>query len=159
LDEIIRFALENGFTGAAVTDTRGITVVPEYRKYCEENLCGCYGKNPACPPASGTVEEMRRRFTAFEHALVLQTTVSPDDGELFTNPALAKAQHNRLAGDVISRMEACGITGHLWMSAGPWGRNSCMSAYCVDAQKLADSVNMQCWVNDGRYRFFSVICY
>lgn len=159
MNDIIGFALENGFTGAVVTPTGTLTVVPMYRKYCEENLCGCYGKNPACPPASGTVEEMKARFLAFENALVLQTTVSPDDSELFSNPGLAKAKHNRMASLVIEHMKSRGITRHLWMSAGPWGENSCMSAYCVDAQKLADSVNMLCWANDGKYRFFSVICY
>ena len=28
------------------------------------------------------------------------------------------------------------------MSAGPYKHNSCMSAYCVDAQKMADAAGM-----------------
>ena len=37
---------------------RELVVVPEYRRFCEQNLCGNYGVLPACPPVSGTVEEM-----------------------------------------------------------------------------------------------------
>ena len=39
-----------GFSGAAVMDTTQLVFVPEYRMFCEENLCGCYNVNPACPP-------------------------------------------------------------------------------------------------------------
>ena len=45
------------------------------------------------------------------------------------------------------------------MSAGPYKHNSCMSAYCVDAQKMADAVGMQCWTNDGKFRYFSQILF
>ena len=40
------------------------------------------------------------------------------------------------------------------MSAGPYKHNSCMSAYCVDAQKMADAVGMLCWTSDGMIRYF-----
>ena len=35
----------------------------------------------------------------------------------------------------------------------------CMSAYCVDAQKMADAVHMKCWANDGKIRYFSLILF
>ena len=45
------------------------------------------------------------------------------------------------------------------MGAGPWKTASCMSAYCVDAQKMADAVHMKCWENDGKIRYFSLILF
>lgn len=48
-----------GFSDAAVMDTDNLVFMPEYRVFCEENACGNYDKNPACPPESGTVEEMK----------------------------------------------------------------------------------------------------
>ena len=50
-----------GFSDAAVMDTDNLVFMPEYRVFCEENACGNYDKNPACPPESGTVEEMKAR--------------------------------------------------------------------------------------------------
>jgi len=45
------------------------------------------------------------------------------------------------------------------MGAGPWKHASCMSAYCVDAQRMADAVHMKCWADDGKIRYFSLILF
>ena len=59
--DLVKEAIFLGFSGAAVMDTKELVFVPEYRTFCEENLCGCYNVNPACPPESGTAEEMKQR--------------------------------------------------------------------------------------------------
>ena len=38
----------SGFTDAAFLPVRELVVVPEYRRFCEQNLCGNYGVLPAC---------------------------------------------------------------------------------------------------------------
>ena len=48
--DLVKEAIFLGFSGAAVMDTKELVFVPEYRTFCEENLCGCYNVNPACPP-------------------------------------------------------------------------------------------------------------
>ena len=53
---LIEEAKALGFSDAAVISTDQLVFVPEYRVFCEDNLCGNYDKNPACPPQSGTVE-------------------------------------------------------------------------------------------------------
>ena len=58
--DLVKEAIFLGFSGAAVMDTKELVFVPEYRTFCEENLCGCYNVNPACPPESGTAEEMKQ---------------------------------------------------------------------------------------------------
>lgn len=58
---LIEEAKKLGFSDAAIMDTKDLVFVPDYRMYCEQNLCGCYNVNPACPPESGTVEEMKER--------------------------------------------------------------------------------------------------
>ena len=52
---LIEEAKALGFSDAAVISTDQLVFVPEYRVFCEDNLCGNYDKNPACPPQSGTV--------------------------------------------------------------------------------------------------------
>ena len=77
--DLIKEALSMGFADAAIMDTNVILVfVPEYRQFCEDNLCGNYNLVPACPPACGTVEEMQAKALKYEKALVLQTVLNVD---------------------------------------------------------------------------------
>ena len=66
--DYVKEAKALGFTQAALMPVSELVIVPEYRMFCEENLCGNYNVLPACPPASGTVEEMtaRRQNHAFD---------------------------------------------------------------------------------------------
>ena len=70
---LIEEAKALGFSDAAVISTDQLVFVPEYRVFCEDNLCGNYDKNPACPPQSGTVEEMKEHALKYEKTLILQT--------------------------------------------------------------------------------------
>lgn len=69
----------------------------------------------------------------------------------------AKLAHNKLTEQLAEKMKEEGITDLLIMSAGPYKHNSCMSAYCVDAQKMADAAGMLCWTSDGMIRYFSQV--
>ena len=122
---------------------------PEYRKFCEENQCGCYNVNPACPPECGTVETMKQRVFAYEKALILQTIQSKD-----MDYKMAKLAHNKLTEQLASKIMESGNTDLLIMSAGPYRHYSCLSAYCVDAQEMADAVGMTCWGPMIRYGIF-----
>ena len=152
--DLIETAKELGFSDAAIMDTKKLVFKPEYRVFCEENRCGKYDLNPACPPESGTVEEMKAHALSYEKALVLQTI--QDDSMDFKK---AKVAHNKLTEALAEKMKEDGRTDLLLMTAGPYKHNSCMSAYCVDAQMMADAVGMTCWVNDDKVRYFSQILF
>ena len=97
---------------------------------------------------------MKARALDYENTLVLQTTQ-----DRLMDYRKAKLAHNKLTEQLSEKMKECGKTDILIMSAGPYKHNSCMSAYCVDAQKMADAVGMQCWTNDGKFRYFSQILF
>ena len=40
--DLIKEALSMGFANAAIMDTKDLVFVPEYRQFCEDNLCGNY---------------------------------------------------------------------------------------------------------------------
>ena len=151
---LIEEAKALGFSDAAVISTDQLVFVPEYRVFCEDNLCGNYDKNPACPPQSGTVEEMKEHALKYEKTLILQTM---QDGLM--DYKKAKPAHNKLTEQLAEKMKEEGITDFLIMSAGPYKHNSCMSAYCVDAQKMADAAGMLCWTSDGMIRYFSQVLF
>lgn len=151
---LIEEAKALGFSDAAVISTDQLVFVPEYRVFCEDNLCGNYDKNPACPPQSGTVEEMKEHALKYEKTLILQTMQ-----DSLMDYKKAKLAHNKLTEQLAEKMKEEGITDLLIMSAGPYKHNSCMSAYCVDAQKMADAAGMLCWTSDGMIRYFSQVLF
>ena len=152
--DLIKAAKALGFSDAAVMDTGELVFKPEYRRFCEENQCGNYDLNPACPPESGTVEEMKQTALSYEKALVLQTIQNQD-----MDYKKAKLFHNKLTEQLADQMKESGVTDLLIMSAGPYKHNSCMSAYCIDAQQMADAVGMICWSTDDKIRYFSQILF
>lgn len=156
--DLIKEALSLGFADAAVMDVKDLVFVLEYRTFCEENLCGNYNVVPACPPTCGTPEEMRQKAQAYEKALVLQTILKQPgmDSALFKK---AKHDQNILTEKLAEQMKTAGKDDLLIMSAGPYKQYSCMSAYGVDAQKMADAAGMVCWADDGDVRFFSLILF
>lgn len=152
--DYVEEAKKLGFADAAVMNTDKLVFMPEYRRFCEENLCGCYNVNPACPPMSGTVEEMDRKAQSYEKTLVLQTIQASE-----TDYKKAKLLQNKMTEQLSEKMKADGKTDLMIMSAGPYKHNSCMSAYCVNAQKMADEVGMICWNEDNKVRFFTLILF
>lgn len=156
--DLIKEALSMGFADAAIMDTKDLVFVPEYRQFCEDNLCGNYNLVPACPPACGTVEEMQTKALKYEKALVLQTVLKDPimDPVLFKQ---AKHAQNILTEQLAKWMQENGKEDVLIMSAGPYKNCSCMSAYSVDAQKMADAVGMVCWADDSDVRFFTQILF
>ena len=159
MEDYVRQAKALGFTDAARMDVKDLVIVPEYRVFCEENLCGNYGVLPACPPESGTVEEMTARVRQYKTALVLMIEHTPLDYNDRQEQKSAKRHQNILTEQLMDRMREDGVADMLMMGAGPWKNASCMSAYCVNAQKMADCVGMKCWANDGKIRYFSLILF
>ena len=49
MKDYVQLARTLGFTDAALMDTAELVIVPEYRQFCEENLCGNYNVLPVCP--------------------------------------------------------------------------------------------------------------
>ena len=71
-EKILELAEELGFEARFLPVTE-IPVNGEFVKFCEENRCGNYGANYACPPDCGTPEQMYQKLSSAELALVLQS--------------------------------------------------------------------------------------
>ena len=103
------------------------------------------------------MEEMKQRALQYEKTLVLQTM--QEDTHDPSQYKKDKLLQNKMTEELAEKMKADGKTDVLIMSAGPYKHNSCMSAYCVDAQKMADAAGMLCWTDDGMVRYFSQILF
>ena len=172
-EELIAFALEQGFSAAEIIDTEKIVFDPSFRPYCAENLCGQYGANYSCPPDCGTPEEMKQKILSHKKGLVLQSIWEISD---YTDaPAIKKAKgaHNRAGLRVTEWARAHDCPGFLVGASGcalcapcaireglpcrfPELRYSCMSAYCIFVRKLAESCGMEYDCGPGLLAFFGM---
>ena len=100
MNNMISEALALGFSGAAIIGTDELVYVPECRKYCEENLCGNYGKLPVCPPACGTSDQMHERLLMYKNCLVLQSEFLPQE-KTMEEFISGKRLHNELTEKLL----------------------------------------------------------
>ncbi|MBQ8881486.1 MAG: DUF2284 domain-containing protein, partial [Oscillospiraceae bacterium] len=144
--EIMKLAEAAGFS-AAIISTSEIVVKPEFRKFCEDNLCGKYNANYSCPPDCGSVEEVRERLMSANRALVLQTIWEIGSYDNKEGIQQSKKAHNAA---ILRFAEMLRQEGHKGFCLGYGGcplcdpckrvtnepcahpdkKISCMSAYC-----------------------------
>ena len=177
-ERMIEIALDAGFANAAVISTDTISFRPEFRMFCEDNACGNYGRNYGCPPVCGTPQEMKERVLAYRHAIVFQSMTEMED--VFNSAAtkVLKKQHTSRTLQVLKQYKKEGLPAKgLSIMAGPCNycetckmvsgepccfpdmRFSCLSAYCIDANKLAEDCGMEISWNTNLASFFSIYCF
>ncbi len=174
--ERIDAAIQEGFFAAAILATEEIPFEPSFRQFCEENLCGKYGANYACPPSCGTPDEMRARVQAMPLAMVLQTMWPLDELRDAVGVRRAKGAHNAASVRLRKRLQAAGVDGFLVGASNctlcdPCAitegkpcpheemRFSCMSAYCIYVRKLAERCGLAYDVQDGKLPLFGMYVY
>lgn len=171
--EMIQAALELGFADTALIHTDKLVFLPQFRPLCQENLCGKYGVNYACPPDCGDPEDMKERVLRYPRALVLQTMWNIDDpmDEKQTKPA--KGQHNRMTMELRQRLDqpslmigasGCSLCDPCAIVEGkpcrfPDKQFSCMSAYCIFVRELCQRCGMEYDCGPGMVAFFSMLCF
>lgn len=171
--DIIQYAIEEGFAAAEIIDTKEIVFDPSFRPYCAENICGQYGVNYSCPPACGSPEAMQQRVLQHKKALVLQTIWEISDYSDIAAIKPAKASHNAAEIRLAKRLRAEGCDGFIVGASGcslcspckltlnqpcsfPEYQYSCMSAYCIFVKKLTDKCGMEYDCGEGLLAFFGM---
>lgn len=174
-DQALAFAREEDFE-AAVVDTGKIVFDENFRKYCEENLCGQYQVNYSCPPACGFPDEMRERVLQYGNALVVKSGWDVPDWRDAAVIRHAKKTHNEAMLRILSRMEeanphvlmcgasCCSLCEQCAMPAGepcrfPEKKFSCLSAYCINVSKLAEACGMEYSWEEGKMGLYGMILF
>ena len=175
-NSIARCWADEDFSAVALIGMDEVVFDPAFRPYCEQNLCGKYGANYACPPDCGTPAEMEARMRRYSRALVFQTKWDIDDWYDAAQIRHAKQTHNAAMLRVIGRMRKAGLDG-LMAGASCCGlcercaildrapcpypelRFSCLSAYCIYVKKLADACGMEYTCRDGSLALFGLYAF
>lgn len=168
--ELIKLAEAEGFH-AAMISAKDIPVKGEFRKFCEDNLCGKYNANYSCPPGCGSVEEVHQRLFAENKALVLQTIHEIGSYENKVAIQESKKDLNAAVLQLTEKLRAAGLQGFCLGYGGcplcvpckqvegkpcafPDKRISCMSAYCIDVGELAKRCELAfAWSPEKLYLF------
>ena len=174
-NELLRTAQAEGFC-AAVVNTADIAVNYDFRRYCEENLCGKYGANYSCPPDCGTPQQVHEKLVSKSKALVLQK-IYPINGYGDTEAITrAKMSVNRSVLNVLDKMSEAGYRGMPLGYNGcplcnpcnrtlgspcafPERKISCISAYCIDVTKLAQLAGMEFGWSEEKLCLFGMITF
>ena len=111
-------AKETGFTAAGLITIDRIPFDPAFRKACEANQCGQYGKCWTCPPSVGPIDELITEAKAFPYAIVYQTVGGIEDSYDFEGMMEVAASHNRNTRTFIERTAKVWKGDFLHLSAG-----------------------------------------
>ncbi len=69
IDDILRL----GISRAALIDPSRIEYSETFRKLCEQNTCGYYGKNWMCPPVVGLYSDLKTKASNYKEGIAFQT--------------------------------------------------------------------------------------
>jgi predicted metal-binding protein len=76
-EKLITQAKKCGFTEAGPLDASTLQFMPEVRDMCA--ACRSYGKSWICPPACGTLDEMRAKTDMYSRGLLVQSVTQLED--------------------------------------------------------------------------------
>lgn len=118
LEQLTQAILDLGAYRVGTVPVDEIDFEPDFRKLCESNACGMYGRSWMCPPHIGPVEALIAQAKEFRWAVVFQTVDPLEDSYDFEGMMAAGAKMNRLAAAVQRKLEELGIQRRLLLGAG-----------------------------------------
>lgn len=147
---------------------------PAYRRHCEANYCGKYNTNYGCPPDVGTAEEAITRAKGYTHALVYLTQHKVSDYRNTQETQQAAREHWEIASCIEEEISAK-TKAYLRLGVGECLRCprcakqagepchhrvvSSISAYCVDAGRLAALCETSLGAEAGKMRLIGMILF
>lgn len=104
-----------------VIDCERVIFHPDFRKMCEQNSCGKYGKCYTCPPDIGDIEDLIAEAKRYRYALVYQTVSPLEDSFDIEGMMDAEKKHHRLGLDIRHIFSRPDLTDALHLNAGACG--------------------------------------
>ena len=170
-------ALSQGADAAASIDVSDISFDPSFRKACEQNFCGHYGKCWTCPPHVGEVDSLIARVQGYRRAIVMQTVSELEDSYDFEGMEEAGAKHTALSAMLFDE-----LLTHLQGPALRLGVGACtlcqpcaitedrpcrfpdraiasLEAHCISVSKLAGKSGMKYINGENTVTYFSLFLY
>ncbi|NLF79678.1 MAG: DUF2284 domain-containing protein [Clostridia bacterium] len=120
-DEFIAIALAAGAHKAQVVAVGDIPFNPVFRKMCEMNSCGKYGKSWMCPPDVGEIDRLIAEAQSYTYALVYQTIGLLEDSFDIEGMLAAGERHNHMVERIKEQIATFDLPRTLHLGAGGCG--------------------------------------
>lgn len=131
IETIIQAALSCGAAGAAYLPAEAIVTDPVFRRICEGNACGKFGRCYMCPPDIGPVEELMARVKSYPHAVLYQSIGTIEDSFDFEGMMEVGHAHCMLSQRIREKLEVL-LPEHLHLTGG--GCHLCERCAKLDAE-------------------------
>lgn len=131
------------FVGEYSMSDINLSITDEIRSYCEQNLCGQYGKNWACPPYVPSVDICRGIVGRYQNMILFRTTFPRKDVFDLMEMYSAAKEHQRLTSKVRGEFSSIFEGKFLILGAGGCGnceKCSCPDGSCVDPKRKINSI-------------------
>lgn len=161
LEQLIGKTKTFGVFASAVINTADVQFVPDFRKSCEMNTCGHYGKNWMCPPAVGSTEELKAKILDFQQGVITQTVYRLQDSFDYVGMKKAGVKHERVFRNILGYIQsdidyrallplnvgACKFCKECTYSTAkpcrfPEKAIASLEAYCIDVYALLTKYNI-----------------
>lgn len=93
--DLMTLARENGFSHWADLCMSALIPLAQIRDMCAADRCGQWGKNWACPPGCGSLEQCTARLRAYDSGILVQSTVQLSDPFDYDGMTAAARAHRR----------------------------------------------------------------
>lgn len=117
-EQLRQAILELGACKAGLVRVEDIIFEPDFRRLCESNACGMYGRSWMCPPDAGPVDELIARAKRFRWAAVFQTVSALEDSYDIEGMLEAGNRMNGLMAGLRGKLAELGIQKWLLLGAG-----------------------------------------
>ena len=116
--------MDSGAYKAAAVTREDIVLDASFRKNCEMNQCGAYGKNWHCPPCIGPIDELIEKAGAYPMGVLYQTVYAIEDSFDIEGMAEAGKKHGELSRRVHARLLE-GLAGEDYLHLANGGCKIC----------------------------------
>jgi len=164
-------ALAVGFQYITYLDAGTLTPMQEVRDMCAANTCGMYGKNKACPPDCGSLEECQGKVKEYHWGILLQTVGEIEDSLDFEGMQETESLHKEHFLALAERLResypgmlplGCGCCTVCKQCAGPGEpcrfpekRISSLEAYGILVSDLCTKNDMKYYYGPGKIAYTS----
>ena len=127
--ELLLLAERRGFSHVGALNIEALEPLDAVREMCAADRCRSYGKNWTCPPACGTLDEVRQRLSTCWSGVLLQSTGTLEDDFDYDTMSVLEREHKARFLALVDELQNAGIA--LWaMAAGVC--TLCESCGCPD---------------------------
>lgn len=120
-EQIIDIVLALGAAKAEYVSRDQIITSPVFRKMCQDNCCGMYGRCYMCPPDLGDPEELMQRVHSYQGGVLYQTIGQLEDSFDVEGMQEAAKVHTALSVRISGEMDKVLPDGYWHLSKGGCG--------------------------------------